>query len=203
MRTIFTYDHFIKYSKIHDLVVKPKVIRVIEFDDEDVEEFEKDMDEAHSTGQPVIPIVIDSFGGSVYGLNAMASSILNAKVPVATIVTGKAMSAGAALFGFGTEGYRYIDKHATLMIHDAAWVAHGKVEEIKADAAQLDFQNKTLYRRLAVHLGHKEDYFMKLIKEHSHADWFLTAQEAKKHRLANHIKVPEMNIHLSLDVSFG
>jgi len=106
MRNILTIDPKIRMSKIREFIDDPIVIYVNEFNEEAVGEFEQDMDHAHETGQPVIPIVIDSFGGSCYGSIAMISSIVNAKVPVATIVKGKAMSAGAILFGFGTEGYR-------------------------------------------------------------------------------------------------
>lgn len=203
MRTVFTADQRIRVNKINDFVMFPVVIRVNQFNEEALEEFEEDMDDAHSTGQPVIPILIDSFGGSVYGCQAMITSILNSKVPVATIVTSKAMSAGAVLFGFGTEGYRFMDKHASLMIHDAAQSTAGKVEEIKADADHLDALNQSIYKRLARHLGHKdENHFLLGIKEHRHADWYLNANEAKQHKLANHIRVPEMKVHVGLDISF-
>lgn len=202
MRNILKVDPKIRFNKIHEFVDQPIVIYVSEFDEEAVNDFEKDMDEAHETGQPIIPIVIDSFGGSCYGENAMISSILNAKVPVATIVKGKAMSAGAVLFGFGTEGYRFMDPHAVLMIHDAASGTFGKVEEIKADAAHLEHINESCYKRLAKHLGHEENYILNMIANQKHADWYLTAKDAKKHKLANHLRVPEFITNIIVESIF-
>lgn len=203
MRNLLTVDPRIRINKIRDFIDEPITIYVNEFDEEAVLDFEEDMDKAHNTNQPIIPIVIDSFGGSVYGAISMVSSVLNAKVPVATIVKGKAMSAGAILFGFGTEGYRFMDPNAVLMIHDAASISHGKVEEIKADAAHLEHLNQSWYKRLANHIGQPDNYILDLIAKNRHADWFLTAKEGKKHKLVNHLRVPELHTKITLDINFA
>lgn len=180
----------------------PVVIHVTAFDDEAVEDFQDDMDDAHRTGQPVIPIVVNSYGGSAYGCLGMVSAIQNAKLPVATICTSKAMSAGAILFCFGTEGYRFMDPNAILMIHDVASDTFGKIEDIKADATHVDYLNKTMYKRVAKHLGHPENYFTDLVKRHNHVDWYMTAKEAKTHKIANHLRVPNFEVKISLDIKF-
>ena len=81
---------------------------------------------AHSTGQKVIPVVIDSYGGQVYSLMSMIAAIESAELPVATIVEGKAMSCGAVLLSFGEQGMRFADPHATVMIHDVSSGGYGK-----------------------------------------------------------------------------
>lgn len=193
----------INSNKLHEIMTLPAIIRVNKFDEETVAEFEDGIGYAHQTGQPVIPVIIDSYGGQVYACHSMIAAMLNSKIPIATIVTGKAMSAGAVLFGFGTDGYRFMDKHAVIMIHDAASWAGGKNEEIKARSDHLDTINTSIFKRLAKHLGHTDDnYFLKLIQEHGHADWYLTAAEAKKHRLANHIRVPEMQVDVKMEITF-
>ena len=105
---------------IRELELKhnPIIIRVNKFDEDSAKEFSAKMALAHNTGQKVIPIVIDSYGGQVYSLMSMISNIRMSEVPVATIIEGKAMSCGAILFSFGEDGMRYMDKDATLMIHD-------------------------------------------------------------------------------------
>ena len=100
------------------------------------------INKAQNSGQPVIPVIIDSYGGQVYSLMSMISDIKHSKIPVATIVQGKAMSCGAILFSFGTEGYRYMDPDATLMIHDVSSMEIGKVEEIKASAEETERLNQ-------------------------------------------------------------
>jgi len=203
MRKIYQIDPRLSIDKIDDVMDEPMIVRVTSFDEEALEEFEQDMDKAHRTGQPVIPIMIDSYGGSAYGLLGFIAAVESAQVPVATVLTSKAMSAGALLFCFGTEGYRFMHPYATMMIHDVGSFAVGKVEEIKADAAHLDDLNKTMYKRASKHLGHHAEYLGKMIKEKHHVDWFLTATEAKKHNIANHLRVPKFEVKISLDVEFS
>lgn len=203
MRTFFKIDPRIYVDKIDDLLDVPKIIRVNDFDEESLEEFEEAIDDAHLTKQPVIPIVIDSYGGSAYGCLGFIAAIESARVPVATILTAKAMSAGAILFCFGTEGYRYMHPQASLMIHDVGSFADGKVEEIKVNAKHLDEMNTTFYRRVSKHLGHDSNYISDLIRKNRHADWYLNAKDAKKHNIANHLKIPSFEVEVNLKVSFG
>lgn len=179
------------------------VIRVNKFDEESAKKFSDSMSEAQNTGQPIVPVVIDSYGGQVYSLLSMVANIKASKIPVATIVQGKAMSCGALLFSFGAFGHRYMDKHATIMIHDVSTGAHGKVEEIKADAKESDRLNQWLYREMATNCGKEEEYFLKMIHERSHADWYLDATEAQSHGLANHLRVPDLKLKIDVEYSFG
>jgi len=181
---------------------EPVVIRVNKFDEESAKKFEHAMSVAQSTGQPLIPVVIDSYGGQVYSLMSMIANIKSSKIPVATIVEGKAMSCGALLFSFGAPGYRYMDKHATIMIHDVSSGAHGKIEEIKADAKEGDRLNQLLYRQMAANCGKEPEFFLKQIHDRSHADWYLDAEEAQGIGLANHLRVPELKVKVDVVYSF-
>ena len=186
-----------------ELRKQPVVIRVNKFDEESAKKFSDAMSEAQNTGQPIVPVVIDSYGGQVYSLLSMVANIKASKIPVATIVQGKAMSCGALLFSFGAFGHRYMDKHATIMIHDVSTGAHSKVEEIKADAKESDRLNQWLYREMATNCGKEEEYFLKMIHERSHADWYLDATEAQSHGLANHLRVPDMKLKIDVEYTFG
>lgn len=202
MKHVIHVDAGLIIEDIEDVLKLPIVIRVNEFDEEDVEEFEEGMSEAHTTNQPVIPVVIDSYGGDAYGCLGMISSIENSRKPVATIITTKAMSAGAILFAFGAEGYRYMDPHAQLMLHGISSSTGGNVDDMKADIHQTEHLNTMLYKRMAKHLGHPENYFLDLLDKHKLVDIYLTAKEAKKHRIANHLKVPCYDIAVKLEMSF-
>jgi len=180
----------------------PVIIRVNKFDEKSAQEFSEKMSDAHNTGQPVIPIVIDSYGGQVYSLMAMISEIEHAEVPVATIVEGKAMSCGAILFSFGAKGMRFMDPNATVMIHDVSSMDRGKVEEIKASAEEADRLNKTVYKMMARNCGKKEDYFLKIVHDKGHADWFLDADECMRHKLASQLRVPKFSFDVKVDFNF-
>jgi len=186
-----------------ELRFEPIVIRVNKFDEESSLKFSNAMSAAQNTGQPVIPVVIDSYGGQVYSLMSMIANIKSSKIPVATIIEGKAMSCGALLFSYGSPGYRFMDRHATIMIHDVSSGARGKIEEIKADAKEGDRLNQTLYKEMAANCGKEPDFFLKQIHDRSHADWYLDAEETLSIGLANHLHVPELKLHINVDYSFG
>ena len=188
--------------KIKELELRkqPIIIRVNKFDEESAKKFALEVATAHNTGQKVIPVVIDSYGGQVYSLMAMISAIKHAELPVATIVEGKAMSCGAILFSFGDEGLRFMDPDATLMIHDVSSMEHGKVEEIKASAKETERLNTIVYTMMARNCGKKDDYFLKIIDKKKHADWYLDSAEAKKHNLANQIRIPRIDITVDVTI---
>lgn len=185
-----------------ELRFEPIVIRVNKFDEESAAKFSNQMSAAQSTGQTIIPVVIDSYGGQVYSLMAMIASIKASSIPVATIVEGKAMSCGALLFSYGTPGYRFMDKHATIMIHDVSSGARGKIEEIKADAKEGDRLNQLVYREMAANCGKEPEFFLKQIHDRSHADWYLDAEEAQTIGLANHLRVPCLKVKVDVSYSF-
>ena len=180
----------------------PIIVRVNKFDEESADKFTKLVGEAHNTGQPVIPVVIDSYGGQVYSLMAMIAAIKSAELPIATIVEGKAMSCGAVLATFGEEGMRFADPEATVMIHDVSSMDWGKVEELKAGAKEADRLNDKIYTMMARNCGKADDYFLKIVDKKKHADWFLDAKEAKKHNLVNHLRVPKMTVSVDVNIEF-
>ena len=179
----------------------PVIIRVNKFNEEAVEKFTKQMDLARNSGQPIIPIVIDSYGGQVYSLMSMITEIQNCDLPVATIIEGKAMSCGAVLFSFGTEGYRFMSPNATVMIHDVSTGAWGKVEEVKADAAEADRLDQIIFKMMSQNCGKKDDYFKKLVHKKGHADWYLDPHECRKHNLCNHIRIPDLKTKIDVEIS--
>ena len=199
MNYIFKKDPMIKDLDLHDNF--PVIIRVRSFTEAAAKEFSSLMMRAHNTGQTVIPIIIDSYGGQVYSLMSMIADIKNSKLPVATIVQGKAMSCGAILFSFGNEGMRYMDEDSTVMIHDVSSMGWGKVEEIKADAAEAERLNKKIFHMMAKNCGKNKKYFLDLIHEKGHADWYLDSDECLEHNLTNKVEVPPMNVDVSVSIT--
>jgi ATP-dependent protease ClpP protease subunit len=189
--------------KTADLDVQAPAIRVSKvFDYEMVERFSCDFNNALNKNPPVIPIVIDSYGGEVYCLLEMISLIKSAPVPVATICNGKAMSCGAMLFMFGTNGYRFMSEQATLMLHEVSSGSYGKVEEVKANAEETNRLNNMLFGMAAKHIGVDEKYFLNLLHKHNHAEIYMDAKQAKIHKIANHIGVPELITEVSVSHKF-
>ncbi len=201
MNIIYTPSPLLKEVKFKNENL-PVVIRVNKFDEKSAEDFSKQMMKAQNTGQPVVPVIIDSYGGQVYSLMSMISDIQHSRLQVATIVQGKAMSCGAILFSFGVDGMRYMDPDATVMIHDVSSMAWGKVEEVKVSAQETERLNQKVYKMMAKNCGHDENYFLDIVHEKGHADWFLDAKECRRHKLANKLRIPEMKIGVKVEFSF-
>jgi ATP-dependent Clp endopeptidase proteolytic subunit ClpP len=183
-----------------DLRANPVIIRVNKFDEQSAAEFANKMASAHNTGQKVIPVVIDSYGGQVYSLMSMIASIKSSELPVATIVEGKAMSCGVILFSCGTEGYRYISDDATLMIHDVSSMAWGKNSEIQASAKETERLNDKIYDILAENSNKSKKWFHKKLNKKGRADWFIEAEEAIDLGLADMVGLPKLEIKVKLDI---
>jgi len=117
-------------------------------------------------------------------------------------VEGKAMSCGAVLLSFGEQGMRFADPNATVMIHDVSSGGHGKIEELKADVKEAERLDEKIFTMMARNCGKKDDYFKKKVFNKKHADWFMDAQEAKRHGLVNHLRVPQLSIKVGVDIDF-
>jgi ATP-dependent Clp protease protease subunit len=185
-----------------ELRKSPVIVRVNKFDEESAKKFVTEVAQAHNTGQKVIPIVIDSYGGEVYSLMTMIAAISDAELPIATIVEGKAMSCGAVLLTFGESGMRFADPNATIMIHDVSSGGHGKIEELKADVKEAERLDEKIYIMMARNCGKKDDYFKKKVFSKKHADWFMDAEEAKKHNIVNQLRLPTIRINVNVDINF-
>lgn len=199
----YNIDNRILVKNKSELLAQPRSIFVNHFDESSAKKFAEDMHMAEDTGQEIIPIYIDSYGGYCDALTNMFDVINSCSAKIATIAVGKAMSCGALLLSYGTEGYRYMGPNSRIMIHEVASSAFGKVSAIKADAEESMRLNKMLMRIMSNNSGHEDDYFWNIIHEKSHADWYLTAQEAKKHNLINHIKFPRFDVSVDVKVKFG
>jgi ATP-dependent protease ClpP protease subunit len=189
---------------VKDLLDEPVVVTVNEFTEESAHKFRDQFARAHEINQPIIPVLIDSYGGEIYSLMSMISTIKHSDIPVATVVDGKAMSCGAILFSFGSKGHRYMDDDATLMIHHVSLGAWNKIHEVEARAAHGRLLNNRIYKMMAENCEQPDQYFIDLVEKHkSNADWYLTAKMAKKHKLANKLFVPKLRTKVSVEIAFG
>lgn len=185
-------------------IVMPVVLQLKGVITEDVAaNFANDWHAATNSGQPVIPIMIDTLGGDVYAALAIADLIKTAEVPVATIVCGKAMSAGAFILSCGTEGFRFASPNSTLMIHEASISGmEGKFQDIQIESNELSRVNKSLLEQQSLNCGKPKDYFEKFLKKKKNVDFYMTPEEAIKHGLINEIRLPEMNIKVDIVTEF-
>jgi len=185
-----------------ELFKMPVVVYVNAINEDSARQFDDDLRKAKNTGQPVIPVVIDSFGGSVYSMMGMCSSAKNIGVPVATIVKSKAMSAGAFLLSCGTEGMRYAAETATILVHNVSSGMEGKLPFLVIEVEETRRLDTLLFTTMARNVGKPDNFFIDLLKSKGGVDLYLSPTEAMEMGLVNHIKVPELKTKISLTTTF-
>lgn len=188
-----------------DAVAAPKFVTVNDINERAVGKFRRQVDEAIDSGQGVIPVVVNSAGGDVYALNSMLQIMMDAErhAPVATILDGKAMSAGAVLLACGTPGHKYASPTGTAMIHEAGTSTYGKTADVESTAREMRRLDDATYAIMDARCGQRRGYFRDLVQSRRNADWFLSAQQCKRHGIVTHVGFPEMAIAIDVQFAFG
>lgn len=201
--------HFPSSTQMERHVKFPSMVHILgEFNEENIKKFREDFmnaeQDAIESGQKVLPIVIDSYGGIIDSMFSAVELIRNSKVKVATICEGKAMSAGAALLTFGASGQRYIGPNSRVMIHDVQAGSIGKTEEMISTSNEVKRMQDKIYEMMAENCGHDDPkYFERLMKENDRADLYLTPDQAVEYNICNKIKIPTLKTKVEMKVEFG
>jgi ATP-dependent Clp protease protease subunit len=189
--------------KAEALIHEPSIIKVTDFSEKGYASFHEAFQKCVDSKQPVIPIIIDSYGGQVYSLLGMLELIATSPVPVATYVPTKAMSCGAVLFSAGTEGYRYIAPNAVVLVHQVSGGSYGKVEDVEVSTTHMTALNKQLMGILSKNCGHATNYFSRELFKNGNADLYYSPKQCISHNLANKIKTPVFKIEVIQQVTLA
>lgn len=137
--------------------------------------------------QEDIKLYINSPGGSVTAGLAIYDTMQYVKCDIATICVGLAASMGAVLLAAGTAGKRFALPNAEVMLHQVMGGAEGQAIEVEITARQIIKIRDKLNHILARHTNQP---FSKIAKD-TDRDYYLSAQEAKKYGLIDHVLTPE------------
>lgn len=139
------------------------------------------MIEAGVTSPKPITLYIHSYGGDLDQAQFFCDLIESSHIPVITVATGVAMSAGLLIFLSGKR--RYAFKHSTLLIHQGSAAFSGTAEEIKS--AQESYERK---------LDKMEQYILshtsidkKLFDKKKNKDWYVTGDDLINYGIADKI----------------
>lgn len=164
------------------------IVWVNSFDEEKSKLFAESIYKAsrENKDQPII-VMIDSYGGSVYGIFHMLSALDSVPNPIVTVVEGKAMSAGAILFSHGD--HRFVIKHSRVMLHEMQAGAWGDIKDIRTTAKELERLNDYIMELTARNCGKDPVEFKKLFAGESR-ELYLSAQQAVDFGIADYIGTP-------------
>jgi len=138
-----------------DIILDPlgRVVWVDSFYDYSTEVFIRDVMRLNQESDDPIVVIINSPGGSAYGLLSMIDHINLIAAPVATIALGRAMSAGAFLLSCGVTGRRYVAENAQIMIHEIQSGVAGNAATIENDVEYMKRLNDRALGILAKNCG--------------------------------------------------
>ena len=129
-----------------------------------------------------IYIYIMSYGGDLSQSNFVCDLFESSRIPIVTIATGAAMSAGFLLFLAGKR--RYAFTHSNLLVHEGSCAFQGNAEEVRE--AQKNYQRQ---------LDQMKDYILShteidaaTFNKNRKKDWYLTPDEIEKYNIAKIVK---------------
>jgi ATP-dependent Clp protease protease subunit len=175
-------------------IAEKKVVSlyVSEFNETTGRDFLAGVLNAESSGQSVLPVYINSYGGEIDIMAGMIDVMRSCTIPVATIVIGKAMSAGVLLAAAGTKGLRFASPNSRFMIHNVQGGTCGDTPEMDSDIREMLKMQKRMFTQMDKFAGQERGYFMEALRKKQSGNWWLTPVQAKKHGLIDHIKIPRM-----------
>ena len=56
---------------------------------------------------------------------------------------------------------------------------------------------------MARNCGHSDDFFLNEVHERGRADWYLSAEEAKKYKIVNKIRLPSLKVNVDVKFDFS
>lgn len=123
-----------------------------------------------TTPEPII-LYIHSYGGDLDQAQFFCDLVESSHVPIITVATGAAMSAGLLIFLSGKR--RYAFRHSSLLIHQGSASFSGTAEEI--DSAQKSYKRKL--DKMKRYILSRTSINEKLFEKNKTKDWYVSGDE--------------------------
>lgn len=144
-----------------------------------------------------IVFYINSPGGAVTAGLAIRDVMEEVKkqCDISTVCIGLGASMGAVLLAAGTKGKRYATPNAEIMIHQPLGGAQGQATDISLVADHIQHTKK----KLAAMLANDCDKPVKTLTHDMERDKWMSAEDAMKYGLVDHVGFPEQNKEVSYE----
>lgn len=133
-----------------------------------------------------IDLYINCPGGSVTDGLAIIDAIRCIQAPVSTLCIGQSASMAAWILACGVKGKRYASPNAEIMIHQIAGGISGEMSDIQIHAERMLRMQENLIELFCGWTGRPEHKVRKDMMQ----DFFMTAEEARKYGIIDHILKP-------------
>jgi ATP-dependent protease ClpP protease subunit len=194
----------IRQKDLENNITLPVIVKVIgEFNEDSAKSLYADCDRALTTGQKILPIFIDSYGGyvdSLFGMLDYFQSFRDSGVEIITIACGKVMSCGAMLFAMGDK--RFVGKRSRIMFHRVSAGSFGNPDDMKTDAKESERLEKFIFEEISKNIGRPKGWLFDQLKRNNFSDWYLTADEALEAKVATKIGIPQFTFGIETRFSY-
>lgn len=132
-------------------------------------------------------LMICSDGGDMAAAFALIDVMRSSRIPIKTVGLGTIASAGLMIFIAGAPGRRVLTPNTSIMSHQFAWGAAGKAHELFATVKEMELTHQrqiTLYRECT---GLDDKKIAEILLPPQ--DVYLSAQEALKYNICDHVTV--------------
>lgn len=136
-----------------------------------------------------ITLYINSPGGEIQSGMGIIDTMHHIKPDVATVCTGMAASMGAMILSQGAKGKRYVLPNSEVMIHQPLSGIEGQASDIEIKAKHIVKLREKLYDMLASATGKTKAQ----VEKDADRDYWMSADEAKKYGIVDHILKPKSN----------
>lgn len=191
------------HLKIVDLRTEPILVNISNIDEETVPEFRQAVSMAYNSKQPILPLIIDCYGGNVHSLFSMIDVIKNSKIDIATIVVGKAIGAAAVLASCGKKGLRFMGENASVMLNNISQESWGETDEFQPDTREIERLHKKVCNLLDANTDKEKGFFENLLENQGGCDLYLDTDECIHYNLVDHKKLPNFEINIYSTYTFN
>ncbi len=166
---------------VSESVVDLIALKIFKFNEEDDEKERKQV--GFDRSKAPIKVYINSYGGAVHDAFSAMSAIVSSKTPVHTIAMGKAMSAGFMILLAGHK--RFCQKLSTLMYHQVAGWAVGKLQDIKQETMEME-RLQSVADAFIVERTRIDPERLESVNR-NRGEWYLDAETALKYGVVDEI----------------
>ena len=132
-------------------------------------------------------LMICSEGGDVASAFALIDVMRSSRIPIKTVGLGTIASAGLMIFIAGSAGRRILTPNTSIMSHQFQWAHSGKVHELFSTVKEFELTHQRMIDLYRECTGLDDKKIAEVLLPPQ--DVYLSAQEALKYHICDHVTV--------------
>lgn len=181
---------------------EPVKFTLNDFTERSLSAFERATAKAYQNQQPIVPIYVQSDGGSaeiLFAFMSIMKSYRDKGMRFASVVSGGATSAGCCVFLYCD--FRFMGEFSRLLFHSIQIGVDGNLPTVSAYLQNAHSDNEMLQETLAKHLKKPKTWFKKLLRDNGIDDLVITPARAVELGIIEEVRIPTFTLKISSEFS--